>query len=211
MSYSTVSELYNDVQLYMNRNEASIVNKIPMWVNMAEDELDRRLRHPANEALVEYQVIKGQRQIPAPANLAELKFIRVPDADRILYRRSIETLFDLPIGDDYPTGFASVSNQYVLNFEAKQDFLVEYCFYMVPDKLSNQNASNTYLTLCGDLLLYLTLSEGFSYDMNLEDSAYFRQKAEKVLADLEEQIKKEERSGSTLVTFASADALSNYF
>ena len=82
---------------------------------------------------------------------------------------------------------------------------------MVPDKLNNQNASNTYLALCGDLLLYLALSEGFSYDMNLEDSAYFRQKAEKVLADLNEQIKKEERSGSTLVTFASADALSDYF
>lgn len=210
-NYTTVSDLYADVQLYMNRNETSIVNKIPLWVRMAEDELDRRLRHPATEAVLTYTVTQGTDRIPAPANLAELKYIRIPSVKRILYRRSIETLYELPLDDQLPTGFASVSNSYVLNIVAPADTVFEYNFYMTPSKLSTSNASSVYLVQCGDILLYLALSFGFAYDQNPEESAYWRSTAEQALAMLNEQINREQISGSTLISFSNRDYLQTYF
>lgn len=210
-NYTTVSDLYADVQLYMNRNEASIVNKIPLWVRMAEDELDRRLRHPATEAVLSYVVQQGSDRIPAPTNLAELKYLRIPELNRVLYRRSIETLYDLPVDDEFPTGFASVSNQYILNLAAPANTTFEYTFYMTPSKLSLANASSVYLVQCGDILLYLALSFGFAYDQNPEESNYWRGTAEQALAMLNEQIQRESMSGSTMVTFANRDFLQTYF
>lgn len=210
-AYNTVSELYDDVQKYLDRNESSIVNKIPMWVHMAEDELDRRLRHPAAEMVQSYVVKAGYDYVPAPRNLLELKSLRLVDEGRTLYRRSLETLYELPKSDEKPLAFASRANYYILDKTVKVDTTIEFIYYTAPDKLGNENSANLYLVACGDFLLYVALSNGFAYDANPQESAYFRQLAEASLATLQDQINRESMAGHTLVQFSNQEFLSTYF
>lgn len=210
-AYSNAAELYADVQAYMNRNETSIVNKIPMWVHMAEDELDRRLRHPAAEEVQSYTVPAGFDFIPAPRNLLELKSIRAEGTKSPLNRRSLETLYDTPSYSDEPVAFASRANYYILNEKVKEDTTYEFIYWTTPEKLSNTNSSNLYLVSCGDFLLYAALAYGFGYDVNPQEAQYFRQLAETALANLQEQITREALSGHTLVQWSNSDFVSTYF
>lgn len=211
-SFKDVQELYAAVQKYMDRNDKSVVDKIPMWVNMAEQELDRRLRHPAAMVRALITIPANTGQIKAPANLSELVHARVQGQEQPMYRRSLEMLYapPEPLGI-YPTAIASMQNTYQFNKLCHEDFQLEFIYYVAPNKLSLENVTNLYLVALGDFLLYVALSNGFSYDTNLEESAYYRSMAEKALADLQEQIEREAISGSTMVSLSDSRHLVRYF
>ena len=209
--YTQVSVLYADIQKYMDRNEDSIVAKIPLWVRMAEGELDRRLRHPASQVVYNYPLVTGSQELEAPRQLTELRSIRITSNPEALQRRSPEELYRGPFYKDEPEAFASVGNKYILNKPVEKDTTFEFVYYTTPIPLSVENSSNLYLDACGDILLYMALSLGFAYDNNQAESAYWRQMAEAALESLQTQIKQEAMSGSTFVNFANTDFLTTYF
>ena len=212
-TYSNVSDLYSAVQAYMGRNETGIINKIPLWVSFAEDELDRRLRHPAAITTQEYTVSGKSSTIPAPESLLELKSITQLPSLQPLLRRSFESLFQPP----YPTqkgmatAFASHGGEFILNEVMGEDTVFQVSYYASPLKLSTNNPENLYLSACGDFLLFTALAHGFAYDTNAEESQYYKLMAEAVLSTLSEQIQREDLAGSTLVTFANSDYLETYY
>lgn len=210
-AYANAAQLYSDIEQYMDRHEASIVNRIPMWVHMAEDELDRRLRHPAAEEVQNYEVKAGFDFIPAPRNLLELKSLRLEGVSVPLTRRSLETLYDVPSWESHPVAFASRANYYILDKKVKEDTNVEFIYWTTPEKLSNTNSSNLYLVAAADFLLYAALSSAFSYDTNPEESQYYRGLAETALSNIQSQISREAMSGHTLVCWSDTTSLSTYF
>ncbi|MGZ0856026.1 phage adaptor protein, partial [Klebsiella pneumoniae] len=109
--YQNVSDLYTDVQKYVDTKEAYFISKIPAWVYFAETELDRRLRHPAAEKVDVFTVSAGYDYLTAPKNLLELKSIRNRSNNQILYRQSYEKIYDVQNYSNQPIAFASVSNK----------------------------------------------------------------------------------------------------
>lgn len=209
--YSTVSDLYTDVQKYVDRNESTFINKIPSWVFMAESELDRRLRHPAAENIQSFTVQKGSDYLTAPIDLLELKSIRNSKSGEFLYRRSLETLYTTPNYGDTPIAFASTSNRYVLDQTVTEDTVFSVVYYNAPTKLDITNSSNLYLVSLPDFLLYVSLELAYIFDGQPEQAQYWRGMAEAVFAMLQEQILRESYQGSTLVTHSNSDNISRYY
>lgn len=209
--YDNVTDLYSDIQKYVDRNESTFVNMIPSWVFQAENELDRRLRHPAAEVISTYNVTAGSTSIPAPTQLLELRSIRSRSTNEMLYKRSYEVLYSTPNNTRYPIAFASVANKYFLDITTDEDVTYEFIFYTSPDKLGTDNPTNFYLSVVPDFLLYVSLESAFIFDGQPEQAAYWRQMAEAQLSLLNEQIKRESYQGSTLVAWGDYSRNNYYY
>lgn len=210
-TFNNVQELYDSIKDYLDRDDSSFTKKIPLWVSMAEDELDRRLRHPASETVFEYKVQKGVDVIPAPANLSELRTIRNKNTNLVLTKRYPETLYMEPKPCKEPTSFMSRANYYVLNMPVVEDTTFEYVFYIIPDRLGDQHGSSLYLEVLGDFLLFVALEHGFTYGAADAEAAYFRGLAERSLANIQQQINDESIAGSTIFNFGDMSQLERYY
>lgn len=211
MSRKTYKDLTNDVKNYLNRTDEDTLSRIPTWIHLAQDMLDRILRHPAAETVLRYPVKVGVGVIPIPTNLLELKHLRNATTGEVLYRRSLETLYETPLNSKFPTGYSRKGHEYVLNKAAEEEFEMEVIFYTSPLKLSKPSDYNLYTLQCYDMLMYYALAEGFAYLIDTAQSQYYQQKAETSFSMLQESIRREEYSGSTLVYFSDQDVMTNYF
>lgn len=211
MSNKNYRDLYDDVKSYLNRTDQDTLTRIPVWIHLAQDTLDRVLRHPAAETTMVYPVKPGEDIIPIPVNLLELKSLRNTVNGEVLYRRSLETLYETPTSEVYPTGYSRKGNQYILNKKAEVDFNMEVIFYTAPNKLDKPGDMNLYTVQCYDMMLFYALSEGFAYLHDTSNSQYYQQRAEVSYTMLMESIRREEFSGSTLVYFSDQESMSNYF
>ena len=211
MSKKTYKDLMTDIKHYLNRTDEDTLSRIPTWVHLAQDQLDRILRHPAAEIVMSYPVKVGSDIIPIPHNLIELKNLRNTDTGDVLYRRSLETLYSTPLHSKYPTGYSRKGAEYVLNKKSEVDFIMEVIFYVAPAKLEKQSDVNLYTMQCYDMMMYYALAEGFSYLQDMQNAQYYQQKADTSYNMLMESIRREEFSGSTLVYFSDQEELSNYF
>lgn len=211
MSKKTFKDLATDIKHYLNRTDEDTLSRIPTWVHLAQDTLDRILRHPAAEIVLRYPVKVGVGVIPIPTNLLELKHLRNTTTGEVLYRRSLETLYETPLNSKYPTGYSRKGHEYVLNKEAEEEFEMEVIFYTAPTKLSKPGDFNLYTMQCYDMMMYYALAEGFSYLMDTAQSQYYQQKADTSYSMLIESIRREEFSGSTLVYFSDQASMGNYF
>lgn len=211
MSKKTYKDLITDVKHYLNRADEDTLSRIPTWIHLAQDQLDRILRHPAAETVMEYLVSVGSDTIPIPANLLELKNLRNKTTGEVLYRRSLETLYLTPLHEKYPIGYSRKGIEYVLNKAPEEAFVMEVIYYTAPTKLSGMSDRNLYTVQCYDMMLYYALSEGFGYLMDTAQSQHYQQKADTSFNFLMESIKREEYSGSTLVYFSDEAAMGQYF
>lgn len=210
-AYKNRGELVQDIQKYMNRSEPHIVKKIPQWIHMAEDMLDRVLRHPAAIQTLNYSMREGDQEVPAPDKLLELKTIKVKETGDTLFRRSIETLADGDRSNEYPVAFCSQGEKFILDKPAPKDMDIQLIYFEATEKLKTDSDTNLYLFYCGDILLYYALSEGFGYDNNQAEAQYWEQKAVQSFTALEQQIEKEKVAGSTLVNMGNRRFLNKYF
>ena len=198
-AFSKFSDLIREVKEQLNRNDDATVSKIPFWYKKAHDVLDRVLRHPAAEKSLFYTIAIGDKEIPIPTNLLELKLIRIVDTNKVIYWRTLETLNDVPLDDNYPTGFARLGNRYLLNTSAKKPIQIEYSYFVTPNVLVNGEDTNLYLIAAGDIIMALICSYGFAYLANNEEGAYWESQAMSMLATLNEQIEREKIAGSSLI------------
>lgn len=211
MSNKTYKDLMTDVKHYLNRTDEDTLSRIPTWIHLAQDTLDRILRHPAAETVMEFPVKVGVDIIPIPANLLELKNLRNSATGEILYRRSLETLYLTPLHSKYPTGYSRKGVEYMLNKKSEEAFVMEVIYYTAPTKLVNMGDRNLYTAQCYDMMMYYALAEGFAFLMDSTQAQYYQQKAETSYNMLTESIRREEFSGSTLVYFSDEAAMGNYF
>lgn len=211
MSKKTYKDLITDIKHYLNRTDEDTVGRISTWVHLAQDQLDRILRHPAAETVVRFPMKVGDSTVPIPINLLELKNLRNAVTGDVLYRRSLETLYLTPLHSKYPTGYSRKGAEYVLNKEAEEEFEMEVIYYTAPSRMTKPSDFNLYTLQCYDIMMYYALAEGFAYLMDSAQSQYYQQKAETSYNMLMESINREEFSGSTLVYFSDEAAMSTYF
>lgn len=201
--FDNYEELKNGIRETINRDDM-FDNLIPTWIRMAEENLDRELRHPAMVTSYKITVPEGEQTIPLSTNYLAMFYIRYKG--KLLSRTSLEVLSELD-SDGEPTHFASNENKYAVNGATSVPREFEVKYYAAPPRLSQELADTLYLFIACDYIYFYATAEGFEYDSQLDKAAYWRNKASSTLAAIQYQADKERDSGSTLITFANPERL----
>ena len=206
MTFNKYEELLAVIKSYVNRTDTEVTEKFNLWVSMAHDDLDRDLIHPALQVRVEYTTDTETTKLPIPANLTRLHVLRINDSNDVIHRATSETLHYVTDSKPFPTKFAQLRDQLVLNRSVPKGTTFEYIYNISPPVLKEPGDSNVYLTSCGDYLLFSTVANALQFVGDIESAMLYGQRAAAALQAVKEQLKNETLGGSTRVYFTSNSA-----
>ena len=167
-AFTSYENLKTNIADYLARNDLN--DKIPMFVALAEKRLNRDLRLRQTLQQSTYTLDSGF-QVPTPSDFLEMKDIHI-DANPIvnLNFKTVSQFYRLDnvSGSGNPINYTLVSNNFVLAPRPTGSSVINMTYYKIPKVLSDTNASNEYLDVCPDLLLYASLVESAPFLMNDE-------------------------------------------
>ena len=167
-AFTSYENLKTNIADYLARNDLN--DKIPMFVALAEKRLNRDLRLRQTLQQSTYTLDSGF-QVPTPSDFLEMKDIHI-DANPIvnLNFKTVSQFYRLDnvSGSGNPINYTLVSNNFVLAPRPTGSSVINMTYYKIPKILSDTNASNEYLDVCPDLLLYASLVESAPFLMNDE-------------------------------------------
>ena len=167
-AFTSYDNLKTNIADYLARNDLN--DKIPMFVALAEKRLNRDLRLRQTLQQSTYTLDSGF-QVPTPSDFLEMKDIHI-DANPIvnLNFKTVSQFYRLAnvSGSGNPINYTLVSNNFVLAPRPTGSSVINMTYYKIPKVLSDTNASNEYLDVCPDLLLYASLVESAPFLMNDE-------------------------------------------
>ena len=167
-AFTSYDNLKTNIADYLARQD--LTDKIPMFVALAEKRLNRDLRLRQTLQQSTYTLDSGF-QVPTPSDFLEMKDIHI-DANPIvnLNFKTVSQFYRLAnvSGSGNPINYTLVSNNFVLAPRPTGSSTINMTYYKIPKILSDTNASNEYLDVCPDLLLYASLVESAPFLMNDE-------------------------------------------
>jgi len=167
-AFTSYDNLKTNIADYLARSDLN--DKIPMFVALAEKRLNRDLRLRQTLQQSTYTLDSGF-QVPTPSDFLEMKDIHI-DANPIvnLNFKTVSQFYRLDnvSGSGNPINYTLVSNNFVLAPRPTGSSVINMTYYKIPKVLSDTNASNEYLDVCPDLLLYASLVESAPFLMNDE-------------------------------------------
>jgi hypothetical protein len=167
-AFTSYDNLKTNIADYLARGDLN--DKIPMFVALAEKRLNRDLRLRQTLQQSTYTLDSGF-QVPTPTDFLEMKDIHI-DANPIvnLNFKTVSQFYRLDnvSGSGNPINYTLVSNNFVLAPRPTGSSVINMTYYKIPKVLSDTNASNEYLDVCPDLLLYASLVESAPFLMNDE-------------------------------------------
>ena len=167
-AFTSYDNLKTNIADYLARGDLN--DKIPMFVALAEKRLNRDLRLRQTLQQSTYTLNSGF-QVPTPSDFLEMKDIHI-DANPIvnLNFKTVSQFYRLDnvSGSGNPINYTLVSNNFVLAPRPTGSSVINMTYYKIPKILSDTNASNEYLDVCPDLLLYASLVESAPFLMNDE-------------------------------------------
>ena len=167
-AFTSYDNLKTNIADYLARQD--LTDKIPMFVALAEKRLNRDLRLRQTLQQSTYTLDSGF-QVPTPSDFLEMKDIHI-DANPIvnLNFKTVSQFYRLAnvSGSGNPINYTLVSNNFVLAPRPTGSSTINMTYYKIPKVLSDTNASNEYLDVCPDLLLYASLVESAPFLMNDE-------------------------------------------
>ena len=167
-AFTSYDNLKTNIADYLARQD--LTDKIPMFVALAEKRLNRDLRLRQTLQQSTYTLDSGF-QVPTPSDFLEMKDIHI-DGNPIvnLNFKTVSQFYRLAnvSGSGDPINYTLVSNNFVLAPRPTGSSVINMTYYKIPKILSDTNASNEYLDVCPDLLLYASLVESAPFLMNDE-------------------------------------------
>ena len=167
-AFTSYDNLKTNIADYLARQD--LTDKIPMFVALAEKRLNRDLRLRQTLQQSTYTLDSGF-EVPTPSDFLEMKDIHI-DANPIvnLNFKTVSQFYRLDnvSGSGNPINYTLVSNNFVLAPRPTGSSTINMTYYKIPKILSDTNASNEYLDVCPDLLLYAALVESAPFLMNDE-------------------------------------------
>ena len=167
-AFTSYDNLKTNIADYLARSD--LTDKIPMFVALAEKRLNRDLRLRQTLQQSTYTLDSGF-QVPTPSDFLEMKDIHI-DANPIINLdfKTVSQFYRLAnvSGSGNPINYTLVSNNFVLAPRPTGSSVINMTYYKIPKVLSDTNASNEYLDVCPDLLLYASLVESAPFLMNDE-------------------------------------------
>jgi len=167
MSFTTYAELQTSIAGYLARSD--LTTQIPDFIRLAETRLRRDLRIRQMLTSTTITCTSGTATVSIPSNFLQVSDFVVAGnpvqplayESPALFSRNSRTM-----DAGKPKTYTVLASTFQLAPIPDSALTLTLIYSAAPDFLSTSNTSNTFLTVCPDLLLYASLLEAEPYLMN---------------------------------------------
>jgi hypothetical protein len=167
MSFATYSDLQTSIAGYLARSD--LTNQIPDFITFAENRLRRELRVRQMLKSVTTATVSGDSTVEVPSDFLEIRdFVVLTNPIQPLSYSSPSTLSNDPRASEVgvPKSYTILANEFLLSPVPDGVYTLRLLYYSAPPYMSSTNASNVFLNVAPDALLYAALLEAEPYLMN---------------------------------------------
>jgi len=167
MSFATYSDLKTSIAGYLARSD--LTSQIPDFITFAENRLRRELRIRQMLKSVTTSIVSGDSTVELPADFIEIRdFVALTNPIQPLSYSSPSTLSNDPRASEVgvPKSYTILANEFLLSPPPDGIYTLRMLYFAAPAYLSSTNASNVFLNIAPDALLYASLIEAEPYLMN---------------------------------------------
>jgi hypothetical protein len=167
MSFATYSDLKTSIAGYLARSD--LTNQIPDFITFAENRLRRELRVRQMLKSVTTATVSGDSTVEVPSDFLEIRdFVVLTNPIQPLSYSSPSTLSNDPRASEVgvPKSYTILANEFLLSPSPDGVYTLRLLYYSAPPYMSSTNASNVFLNVAPDALLYAALLEAEPYLMN---------------------------------------------
>jgi hypothetical protein len=167
MSFATYSDLKTSIAGYLARSD--LTNQIPDFITFAENRLRRELRIRQMLKSVTTATVSGDGTVELPSDFIEIRdFVALTNPIQPLSYSSPSALSNDPRASEVgvPKSYTILANEFLLSPPPDGVYTLRMLYFAAPPYLSNSNASNVFLNIAPDALLYAALIEAEPYLMN---------------------------------------------
>lgn len=167
MSFTTYAELQTTIASYLARSD--LTTQIPDFIRLAETRLrrDLRIRQMLNSTTL--TCTSGTATVTIPSDFLEVKDLVVAGNPVMPLNYESPSLFSRnsrSMDAGKPLNYTVLATTFKLAPIPDSGYTLNLVYSVAPPFLSTSNTSNTFLTVCPDLLLYASLLEAEPYLMN---------------------------------------------
>jgi len=167
MSFATYSDLQTSIANYLARSDLTSV--IPDFITLAENRLRRELRIRQMLKSVTTSTVSGDATVELPSDFLEIRdFVVMTNPIQPLSYSSPSSLSnDLRTSEvGVPLSYTILASEFQLAPAPDGVYTLKMLYFAAPPYLSSGNASNVFLNVAPDGLLYGALVEAEPYLMN---------------------------------------------
>ena len=167
MSFATYSDLKTSIAGYLARSD--LTSQIPDFITFAENRLRRELRIRQMLKSVTTATVSGDSTVELPADFIEIRdFVVLTNPIQPLSYSSPSTLSNDPRASEVgvPKSYTILANEFLLSPPPDGIYTLRMLYFAAPAYLSSTNASNVFLNVAPDALLYASLIEAEPYLYN---------------------------------------------
>jgi hypothetical protein len=167
MSFATYSDLKASIAGYLARSD--LTSQIPDFITFAENRLRRELRIRQMLKSVTTPTVSGDSTVELPADFLEIRdFVALTNPIQPLSYSSPSALSNDPRASEVgvPKSYTILANEFLLSPPPDGIYTLRMLYFAAPAYLSSTNASNVFLNVAPDALLYASLIEAEPYLYN---------------------------------------------
>jgi hypothetical protein len=167
MSLSTYSDLQTSIANYLARSD--LTSQIPDFITLAENRLRRELRVRQMLKSVTTSTVSGDATVEVPSDFLEIRdFVVMTNPIQPLSYSSPSVLSNDPRTSEVgvPKSYTILAAEFQLAPAPDGVYTLKLLYYSAPPYLSSSNATNVFINVAPDALLYASLIEAEPYLMN---------------------------------------------
>ncbi|MGL5564205.1 MAG: phage adaptor protein [Plesiomonas sp.] len=215
---NTYGDLKKAVRLWLNRKDASTLENVPMFINMAHKQFTRLVKLPYYEVLISLEALEGFEYVNIPQDFLSAKHVSVNgipynrlDNGTFLRMKNTDsqvTGVNRPrFTSDHLTGATTADEFFFTRVGGQLHFLpelvpgdvVEMVYQKDIPEMKDDTEEVYSLLVASDIMLYLSLRHAATFLRDNEQEQYWMQKATEAAQSLNAQLDEAEWSGSPLV------------
>jgi len=167
MSILNYSDLQSTVASYLARTD--LTAQIPNFIQLAETRLRRDLRIRQMLKVVTTTMAASDSTVELPSDFLQMRDLHVAtnpvqsieyQSPSNFYRNTASTVTGVPMQ------YTILAQEFQFAPIPDSNYTLQMMYYSAPPYLTDSNASNVFLAVCPDLLLYGALGEAEPYLMN---------------------------------------------
>ena len=205
MAITTYQELQNAIADFVSDGASHLTSQIPLFITLAEAQINRELRIAAMEARATYNTTPGDGYVQVPAGFLEVRdLVAKGDIDR-----KLQFLPSPAISGARGSGPSGKPRQYALTGSEVRlapvpdgEYQLEMIYYKRFPALTDAEPTNWLLANAPDALLYGALIELGTYDDNERQVQVWQTLYRRAINGLQYQDSRQRWSGSPIVEMA---------
>ena len=161
------SDLKTSIAGYLARSD--LTSQIPDFITFAENRLRRELRIRQMLKSVTTSTVSGDSTVEIPSDFIEIRdFVALTNPIQPLSYSSPSALSNDPRASEVgvPKSYTILASEFLLSPPPDGVYTLRLLYFAAPAYLSSSNASNVFLNVAPDALLYAALIEAEPYLMN---------------------------------------------